>query len=129
MAQDYFRLSEKRRLIDLKSELCDVRLEYGPRLVDLYKKRTEAQKRHDHEEIKKQLATFPKTVAEFSGIQYKEVKLAFARFLQMDKARRNATASTSGWKWEQTKPLIDVYETNVSKKIGEGDLKSESKLI
>ena len=129
MGQDYFRLSEKKRLIDLKSELCDVRLEYGPRLVELYKKRSGVQKRYDQEEIKKQLATFPKTVEEFSAIPYKDVKLAFARFLQMDKAWRNASASTNGWKWEQTKPLIDVYETNVSKKIGEEALKSELKLI
>lgn len=102
--------------MELRSELCDVRSDYANQLVVLYKKRSLASKRQRDIEAKQLLSNFPKTSQELLEIDesQKDVQLTFAKFLAADNTRRDGMATQYGWKFQDTRTLINFYEENVS---------------
>ena len=66
--------------------------------------------------MKQSLSSFPKTPQELMEIDpsLRDVQSTFANFLAADKARRDVMSRQHDWKWQDTKALIDAYDTNVS---------------
>ena len=61
-------------------------------------------------------SVFPQSVGEYQSMDVPAAQLRVARYLMADDSRKELMRTESSWALQQTKPLDDLYQANVSVK-------------